>query len=412
MQKIYNSAAPTIMVTKNQPLSTGLTIVQVNKAPLTQAQDTQQAIWLPDRTESPLILDYLFEAYDVELNQKVNPSHEVRWFIVSGETETRITSTTTSDDYYLETSESVLTGRLVVRKNVDYLSPVHIRCRVIYADTINVNQYLIDENVLLTAENKPEEFYAVKIQTTKQVYFSPLLDASSQKTFTAIAYRGDSTLPSETTESVTALVKFFWYIEVSGVQTLFSTSVATYVSGQYTPTLTLDADMGDEIKIVVKIGCLTQEDVEDGMTIDDLTEPNAICSDSVEMRWKWPDIEAMPYSTQGSAIIETDESKAFKSIVKANHMDASDDFVKRYVRLNWKEKSTTSSTVNDLGWGEEKTIPASTLRKTGGANSEVSIDVYRVGPTNYLTDDNDELIVDNSGSATASDYNGYVVSSL
>lgn len=199
MKKIQNTAAPVVVTTQRTPLTVKLSVT-ADSGRLTQAQDEAQALWNPDRITNPLILKPTFSVYDPDqgtstIIQPGTNNAEFAWYRESVSQENLITSTTVTDLYYLETGTgNVKTGRLVVRKNVSYNEPEKIICRVTYADNLRDYEYYAEESVLLTSENKPEEFYSVKIQDANPIVFSPLTDETSTKAITSLASKGDTPL--------------------------------------------------------------------------------------------------------------------------------------------------------------------------------------------------------------------------
>lgn len=201
MRKILNNAPSMSISTNRSPLTVNLSI-DVAAGTLTQAQDKMKHIWNPDRTlKGTLILNPIFTAYNPDTKTNVSAESGRAWYrrVFSNDgsayTDTIITSTTPSDDYYKETTTgNVETGRLVIRKNVDYTTPEFIVCKVQYTDNVSSSTYEVEAMVTLTTENKPDEFYSVKIQESTTVTFSPLTDATSTKTIRAVAMLGNSLL--------------------------------------------------------------------------------------------------------------------------------------------------------------------------------------------------------------------------
>ena len=199
MKQILNNAPSLNIVTQRSPLTVKLS-VRVAAGTLTQAQDEMQSLWIPDRTLNVLILEPIFSAYnsDTESSVDVNPS--ITWWrrVYSGNTysDTRITSTTPSDNYYKETNEDHEdTGRLCIRKNVDYRNPEFIVCKAEYTDNVRNDSYTEEFLVTLSSENRPDEFYSVKIQDTATVVFSPLIDSTSLHTISALVSKGEKQYP-------------------------------------------------------------------------------------------------------------------------------------------------------------------------------------------------------------------------
>ena len=397
MKKIANLAPPVVMTTRRNPLSVALTVKQRDNKPLTQAQDTQQNLWQPDRTEHPLILDPIVNILDPDTGTTIS-NYDLKWYkIETGGEKTEITSGTAGDDYYKETKNGSLTGSLGIRKNVSYTAPVRIVCSVSYKDNTRGQLCTAEETLLLTSENKPEEFYAVSIQAPAPVHYNPIIDSSSQKVLRASVYRGSA-------ELLTGF-KCFWYVTSGNTDTLISTSDIFYVSGQGTTTLTINADMCDGVTITVKVADSASA-----------ASPNLPCTDSREVTWSWPYLEALPIGMQGSAVSNGDSQKAFTAVIQSRGIDISDAKRAEYCRLNWKLHPMSSSTVTDLGWGDEVIVPASQLRRSGTENVEVYPDLYLLGAMEKLIDDSsgtapnyNGYITDDSGSSSASAYGGVVI---
>ena len=240
MKRIINTAPPVAITTKRTPLTVTLSVGVVGDGTLTQAQDTAQSFWIPNRRNKPLILEPTFSVYDPDKNEIINVSPTIEWYLnaiqeydsVTGDG--KITSQTLSADYYLQTNSidqennigtGSLTGRLVVRKNVDYHTPVVIICVVSYTDNLRQQTYSAEGRVLLTSENKPEAFYRVDIETPATVKFRPLKDSSPLRTFKAFAQHGSVALPWENVVGKAIGAVSLGSLEWSYSNTVFSASL-------------------------------------------------------------------------------------------------------------------------------------------------------------------------------------------
>ncbi len=391
MKKIINTAPPVVMTTMRTPLTVMLSVRQADNKPLTQAQDTQQNLWDPDRSRYPLILEPDVNILDVDAGQTVESGYDMKWYRREGSgQETLITSYTTTDDYYLETSGGSVTGRLVVRKNVDYLTPADIILRVEYTDNLRGETYRAEQRIPLTSENKPEEFYTVAIAAPTPVHYNPIVDNASIRTLRAVARRGAT--------DVSDAVGFFWYDADGGDVLLNAQDHPYYVSGQGTAELVVDAELCDRKKIKVRIATAATK-----------AAPDLPCTDMREIVWKWPDMEALPYSMNGSAVGAAEDAKVFGAVIQADGRDVPDEKCREYCRLQWASHPMNGTEKTDRGWGKEVTIPATELRRNDTVNTEVYPELYLLGAIEILTDDEGVVISDDSGSSTALDYGGKVV---
>lgn len=377
MKKICNVAAPTVITTRRTAIIKAFSIEVVAGGTLSQAMDNTltPTLWLPDRTVTPSVLAPLFEAYDSETLAPLSSSATFKWYIQKVQTwnpsthEGEVLETlTASDGYYLEQQNNQLTGRLIVTKNVDYQSPVVIICEVCYTDSARSAIFKEESSVMLTSENKPEDFYDVNMIATSPIRFNPFSDltatpTTSTKTITAIVTKGKYELSPQQL----ANIKFFWYFD----DVLASSSHLAYVSGQGTDTLVVDANYANMMNIKVRIA--------DNQSA---SAPNVTGVDERILVWDTPKIEAEPYCTSGSAVKEATGEKIFHPLVKANGHDVADAKWKDYILLQWISKRTNSVIETFRGWGDTCIIPTSDLY---GNDTEVKIVTYMLGPHEAIT---------------------------
>lgn len=377
MKKINNIGAPTVITTRRTALITSFTIEVVAGGTLSQAMDNtlNPILWLPDRTVTPLILAPVFDAYDSETLASLSNTASYKWYVqkvqswnASTQEGEVIETLTAADGYYLERQNNQLTGRLVVTKNVDFQSPIVIICQVSYTDSAHSTIFTDETSVMLTTENKPEDFYDVNMIATSPIRFNPFSDLTdtptpSTKTIKAVVAKGKYQL----TQQQLSNIKFFWYLE----DVLLSANVMGYVSGQGTDTLTVDAEYIDKGNIKVKIA-----------DSQSASAPNLTTSDERLLSWDIPKIEVDPYCTAGSAVKNAEGEKVFHALVRINGKDVAEAKWKDYLLLRWVTKETTSVVETERGWGDTCTIPASELF---GKDTEVKVIPYLLGPLEPVT---------------------------
>lgn len=462
MKRIINTSIPLVVTTLRKPLTISLTIANsgADGGPLTQAQDTQKnpQVWIPNRQQYPLFLAPNFVAKNTENGETITNGYTIQWYVEQGSTSTLVTSTNPGDDYYKEckgaNNTGDETGRLVVRKNVDYRSPVTIKCVVSYTDNVENRLYHAEDSVSLTTTNLPDEIYTVAIQAPYVINYDPIYAKKSTTLANGAFQYGSKFRFSAKTQlgknDATAGVYYFWYIGGTLITTGAGSTAIQYKAADQLPgkglgtdTIILDADYGDSFTVTVKVG--TFEEVanptgnpktkgyyeESGgvysktndTTVNALktyytapSEPNQAAEDSRDLVWSWPDIDSMPVSLGGNAVRSNAGNKEFTAVVQADGVDVDDAITKEYVRLNWKRHAMNGNTVVDMGWGKDVSVKNSDLNKTGGENVEVYADVYLLSANGRLVDDSSGIapdfngyITDDSGSATQSDCNGFVV---
>lgn len=412
MKKVMNPAPPLAVATNRNPLTVMLSINIVGRGTLTQTQDSTRNLWQPNRDPAaggmdPLVLEPELEVFNQDTKAKVAVQASYAWYIGS-ETETAVDANETgrvdaiggdgADLYYRESSDGhstgTPTGRLVVRKNVDYRSSRKIILKAVFTAT-GRGEYTRYAEVTLSSANRPDDFYTVKLQCPNTVKFNPFKGESSLRTFRAVAERGK--------DNVSASCKYFWTLDGTAIPT--DGSVPCYQAanqpsgkGQGTDTIVLDMDCVDGMKLGVAIS----ESLSAAAPMDHVT-------DCCALTWDIPELEVVTYTKGGRYVKETDTVKTFGSILKADGVDVPDSVRDEYVLLSWWLRPSDTGVKTRLGFGNEQVIDASLLKKTGGVRVDVGADLLILGPLEVLTDDNGDPLTDDSGSDTASDYSGLVV---
>lgn len=362
---IENPAGLVVITTKRTVLTTILSIKEGENGTLTQYQDLTKNAWTPNRSITPLVLIPVFSAIN-DKNQTENVVPEYTWY-VNG---TRITSTQTSADYYLETSGGSVTGNLVVRKNVSNDSPVTIKCVATYTDNLQIETYSIDKSVLLTTENSPDRIYMVTLDVPNTITYHPLTDETSQYTIHAAVQFGNQPLPS------TEQMVYFWYLD----DELMDENTLGVVSGLGTSTIVVDADYFDGVTISVKLG-VPYYPSEGSVTPVLPTSPNINATAQCGLVWDYEDPIIIPVGNGGNAVRRNSGDKLFNAIVQVRGKNVAQEKVDKYLRMQWYKHSTNDAqnvrTMYD--WGKSMTFKAEQLMSEGNANTEVGTDLYVLG---------------------------------
>jgi len=378
---VANPAPPVVMTTRRSPL-TGALFVSGGGASLSQVYNALTNKYEPeDRQETPLVLTPVLTLTDPETKAVVPLSQmsaiDVKWYL--GNSDTPVISRVASADYYLTRKDGMVIDSLAVRHNVgptDNYS-VTIRCEVEATDNSRNEKYRFQALTMLTSENKAQNIISVQLKNPSLVGYDPIRDDSSLRQFKAVAYKGAEVMAPES-------VKFFWYLDGE----LLSDSVTLgYVSGQYTDTLTLDAEYIDNALVEVRLSIDTT-----------LSVPNHPARAQSTLMWKWPALKALPYSMSGEAIRSAGEMKRFGCIVQANGKDVPQEKVERYFRMNWFTQPSDTMVRKEQGWGPEIIVPGSDLFSRTGASVNVTVDLYTVGHLVTVMCDG-KMVVDSNGKA-------------
>lgn len=234
MKRIINNAPSLTVATLRTPLTATLTL-KADAGTLTQTMDEIKSVWSPSRRINPLILRPIFSVYDADQDRSLALTPTIRWYKnavqdydpTTGDGE--ITSLAPSSSYYKETANGdgtgSLTGRLVVRADVHYLTPVELICVATYTDNTRQQTYDEEQRVLLTTENSPDDIYLVELQTEPVVNYRPLKDSTSVRVITAKAQLGGQSLSWQSVVGLAVGAVDLGTLEWSYASSVFSASL-------------------------------------------------------------------------------------------------------------------------------------------------------------------------------------------
>ena len=375
------------------PLDESFIIESVGGRPLEQWYYVNADVWYPTRTIlNPLLLRPVFEVVDPDTKRSYsidfsNPAQgQAHWYYheggdipdVGGSTGwTKINAT--GSDYYV----ALANGDVEIRKNVSYQTPVAILCRAIYKDPRSNDEVQATAMVTLTTNQDAKETFRVQILARDGEEFSPLTGDSNTKQFYARAYLGENDVTDQ-------VYRFVWLTTVSGVETGIE-DILGYVSGQFTNTLTLDADFCDETPVILRMYSKAE---------DYPTTPQP-CMDSVELKWYIPKLDCNIQSMQGDSVNQsTSGNMTFVQHITTKDGEISDAIAEKYLSIEWSKRNMQGG-YETVGYGKEQTIGVSELRETN-SSSLVKADVYLRGQYVMVTQDighiEEHLVVQTVGS--------------
>ena len=166
---------------------------------------------------------------------------------------------------------------------------------------------------------------------------------------------------------------FKWFGINSSGQEVDATTMPWYKEGQDTSKLKVDAMYGENINVVLR--CTK------GAGLNELSPSKAYAA----VAWKVPDVDTHVVSYNGGAVRNGTGDMEFGTIVNVNGNVLPDTVKNTHLRFNWKYRHSTSTTVNDAGWGSTIDIARSTLmhvRSVVGAalaSTHVYPEVYLLG---------------------------------
>jgi len=421
MKKIINPAPPAAVVKTKSPLNVMLSIGIVDDGTLTQSMDSTRNIWQPDRDPvsagagaKPLILVPQLSVGDASTGQVKTVNAVFTWYIDnvsaawdSSKEEGKVQEyggADTSKKYYYETRDgssdsSKATGRFVVRKNVHHEHSKKVILVASFTDENASQTYEERAEMVLSSENRPDDFYDVKIQCPNMMRYYPLTNETdmagntSLATFTAVARKGR--------QNVSSAVKFFWFLNDAAIDAstlCYQAAAQPAGKGIGKDTIVLNMDFVDDAKLTVKIG----ESLNAATPLD-------YTSDNVALMWEFPRLELLPHTKGSKRIMDSDKKKGFGSILHSAGENVDAARRAEYIRQQWWTRASDVTAKTMRGWGEEIDIDASELRKPGNVDVDVNADPYLLGPYEVLTDDEGNDLEDDSGSSTATDFGRRVV---
>ena len=395
MGKILNTSQPTVINTDLSPL-TDTFYISAN-GDLDQWYYENTGDYAPNRQTTPLVISPHITAADAEAGVSYTPSfYSCSWYVKqytsSGWEETQITSTSTSSTFYIVTS----TNSLVVRKNnPDAGHGITVICRAEYIDPRDSGRtYKVEDSLVLgTSIDASPSYPTIQIANPKSRTYNPLVSASSQFTFNAVANWDN--VPNGSTHAATA--QFVWYAIINNTEQLIQ-SFPFYVSGQYTNTLVVDAMYANNLNVVLRI-----KETSSSANPMPMKEYASIA-------WKAQPVDAFIVSDNGNVVRNTSSKFKFRMIVNVNDKTLTDTEIANNLRFNWKLRDVTSvkegavsiphDNTYDRGWGSEIVLPASDLVKaTSSQNGSKLVynEVFLLGAYEILYQDNVAITDDYSG---------------
>jgi hypothetical protein len=343
--------------------------------------------YLPDRAVTPLLLTPTLTVFDPDTKQTYTPEFfHVGWFLLNattGKYDTEITNTVDGDvDYVLLSS-----GTLLVKKNVLETAPVNLLCEVEYIDPRNVGKtFTVREKVQLTT-NRDTTVFSPRLELDQEalIEYNPFVDGYSRKadgmlthTF-AISARARIGTDQLDLTGDDSPYRIRWYAMEGAItaETLIDETVnltsggnvmgtfpkfPCYVSGQNTPTLTVDAMWTEQITVVARV-----VNTETGR----IYPPKALTT----LRWESFKVDATTEATDGGSVKQQTASRTFRNIVTLRNRTLSADQVNEnflqefFFRKASKtiDGQTPTDSVESLGTAPEVTVSGDRLRSAGSS---------------------------------------------
>jgi len=380
---------PMVVDTSYAPLDTSFYIKSAGDQVLEQWYDESSQVYNPNRASTePLTLVPVLTLYDTDTGEAVTTgSFTVAWKEIK-----EYNGTVTDSGDVTEITDSVVIdgrtyrvytvnndGSLIVRRNVPVGWSYRLRCLLTYTDTRTGDTLKFQSDALLITNKTEESAYIIALTTERRVTYRPLLNSVSNGAMAVDNVQFGARLLSGDSEVSGA--KYFWYwvdsSHVNGV--LFGDSnnpCAAYVSGQGTGTLTLNPDHTDGLTVMLMTGSDQNQ-----------ATPDVPLREYFSLQVVYDEVTGEVVSPNGNRLKSSMNSMSFRELLKVKDRDMPDIIRDEYIRLNWKRKKASLSTVNDEGWGMNVTLSRSKMTSNSGDTMLVYPEIYILGAADYLTDD-------------------------
>ena len=414
MGRRLNTSQPTVIQTMLTPLSDSFSIK--NNDVLEQWFYVNTGEYSPDRTITPLQLEPTIVCVDTDTNTRYTPSFlSVVWYYFNPSNTTDYSSTYPTwpglgwvpitaveaqtggvlNDYYCPTTGNP-NFKLYVQKNVapptggDATAGQAICCRAKYIDPRD-SGVTIDaaENVTLaTNKDATTKTLTLNLLAPTKTIFNVFTDTNTTFSFSAQVLDNSNT-------DVTSSYYIEWYGKINGgvTETLINL-LDCYINatqqlgkGQGTDTISINAMFAEQVDIVCRLRKTSSSA---------LLPAVAYCS----LVWEYPEIKAITTCKNGRKVNSENRDMTFYNIVNHKKNVLTDEQKAANLLFNFKKRISTSSSMTDLGWGQEITVPSNTLAQSTSYSTPVHAEVYMMGAYERVTDDNadvtddDELIYD------------------
>jgi hypothetical protein len=345
----------------------------VESGSLLQVHSADTNEYFPDRQITPLVIVPRFEIHDaggvIGTGDKTGDLTDVRWYENKELPANMITSGT---NYAIGTG-----GKLTVKKNVAYLSPVILLFTANYYDIRTGNVLRIHESVTLSTTSLLEYPVTLEIDRPASWTFNPLIDSGLRSITARVRLAGQAVGPEQE--------KYWWYRLENNSPVTVTDDDLFYESGQNTSVLTIDPRYVDgSVRLVVKADYIAP-----GETVPASPTAHAVSKEIVINRAYSQ--YGSDYFIHGSQHIAADateiKAEGYVTVGGTVYPNPASKFT-----LKWELKSQVyGADWRTTGYGESVKVPKADYKN--GAN--IALDVSEHEALKAATDANAEITLDN-----------------
>jgi hypothetical protein len=345
----------------------------VESGSLLQVHSADTDEYFPDRQITPLVIVPQFQIHDasgtIQSGDKTGDLSDVRWYENKELPANMITS---GANYVIGTG-----GKLTVKKNVAYLSPVILLFTANYYDIRTGNVIRLHESVTLSTTSLLEYPVTLDLDHPASWTFNPVTDSGLCSITARLRLAGQPVAPEQE--------KYWWYKIESNNTVAITDDDLFYESGQNTNVLTIDPRYVDgSVRLVVKA-----EYIAPGGTVPAAPTAKAL-SDEIVINRAYSKFDYEYFIHGGSQVAsEATEAKAegYVTILGKVYPNPATKFT-----MKWELKSQVyGADWRTIGYGEQVIIPKSDYKN--GAN--IALDVSEKEALKAVLSSGNEITVDN-----------------
>lgn len=367
-----------------KPLQAGMRIVPVGSVTDRQTYSFDSGEYAPDFELTPLVLQPYCTVFDrdgVISSGTINASlTNMKW--MAGEDKPGAVIASSNPNYEI-TESGANKGRILIRRNVQVLSPLTLYFYAEYVDPRTHQVLVFRGSHQIVCINESPAIPTLKLDAPATVLYNPWDDAPRQ-TIRATVMLEDEVLTDPSHR------RFWWYKQLEGTIRLLEPELDPEVVRIEDDTLVIDREfMGEEIGILCKAEYASlQQQLPSSASGSALVATCHICRRVPEFDYD--------YSGVPPQIAPNQSSIYPKLIVTTNKGVVADP--SRVLRTTWyTKKNSPGATWQQIAHGTNPAISTADITSSTGLAMDLGVDVEDRGPLCILTDKDGNELTDQDG---------------
>lgn len=344
--------------------------------------------YTPNRMLTPLHLQP--SVYTIDPNKKIANGDKIaqlssgKWYHGNISTANQITKKTTDSDAATADYAIGTNYRLVVRKNTSHLSPEQLFFVATYFDSRRGMDVTAQASQLLsTTTNAESEAAPVVVLDKPEAFVFNPIDGLGNTSINASVFR--------TGKPVTANVKYWWYVIISGISHLIGSTPRDlfYVSGQNTSTLIVNTEFIGQLLIRCKSECYTG-------AAPASPSVNAVTAETTFIRRLPTSLHWRVDRPTGDKVLPGDTEIRRTAVSITN--DGEIPNPGRFNYFRWLHNTNQPGAVDtEVGHGVNLSLPVSHAGPSTAKPSSIILDVYEYTEYQAIELKDGDVLTDNNG---------------